>query len=245
MTTAAKLTVGQTNTLSTVSIKSWRSISAVPPRELIWSHLCQQSSIQLTLKSRVGLKCCSYQLLFKLPLSKWPKFADKSEMTELSQTLSSAPWPLNSKDIKASVTNNLVSVFILRPSKIQQIMAKPAVFTLHYTETSEAQQALTFRAVVSIFHAFITWLFPGLSAISVSPESSASFRSSCRNSLQICECRFVPCLLPPSTAFCEARSLKEQKNRARWKRRREEGWQLYSTVKLQHCNLRTCKQKML
>lgn len=179
MTKAAKLTVGQNNTLSTISIKSWRSISAVPPTELIWSHLCQQSAIQLTLKSRVGPKCCCYQLLFKLPLSKWPKFADKSEVTELSRTLSSAPWPL--KDIKASVTNNLVSVFILGPSKMQQIMAKPAAFTLCYNETSEAQQALTFRAVVSIFHAFITWLFPGLSAICVSPESSASFRPSCRN----------------------------------------------------------------
>lgn len=104
-------------------------------------------------------------------------------------------------------------------------MAKPAAFTLRYNEASEAQQALTFRAVVFIFHAFITWLFPGLSAICVSPASSASFRPSCRNSLKICECRFVPCLLPPSTALCEAPSLKEQKNRARWKRRREEGWQ--------------------
>lgn len=129
MTTAAKMTVEQNNTLTT--IKSWPSISAVPPTELIWSHLCQQSGIQLTLKSRVGPKCCCYQQLFKLPLSKWPKFADKSEMTELSQTLSSAPWPLNSKDIKASVTNNLVSVFILRPRKMQQIVAKPA--DLHYT----------------------------------------------------------------------------------------------------------------
>lgn len=49
-----KLTVGQNNTLTTTGIKSWPSIFAIPSKEWIWSYLCQQSSIQLALKSRVG-----------------------------------------------------------------------------------------------------------------------------------------------------------------------------------------------
>lgn len=183
MQTAAKLTAGQNNTLTIISIKAWPSISAIPPKELIWSHLCQQSSAQLTLKSRVGPKCCCYQLLFKLPPLKWPKLAQSFLIYQQPRTFSSAPWPLNTKDIKASAANNSVSVFTFRPSKMQRIYGKTSCFTLCYTETSEAQQALTFRAVVPIPYAFITWLFSGPSLICVSPESSARFRPSCRNSL--------------------------------------------------------------
>lgn len=123
--------------------------------------------------------------------------------------------------MKASDANNLVSVFILRPSKMHQIHGKTSCFTLHYSETSEAQAALTFWAVVPILPALITWLFSGLCYLYFLRKlyqfqtQLQKFIKKSVNAGLFAVCCHTPLL------FCEAWSLKEQKNGARWKTKRD------------------------
>lgn len=194
--------------------------------QLIWSHLCQQSSIQLTLKSRLGPKCYCYQLLFKLPPLKWPKLAQSFLIHQQPWAFSSAPWPRHTKDIKASVANNVVSIFILGLSKMQQILwqNQPLYIALYRNLRSTTSIDIQACSHSSCFHNLA--IFRALCYLHF-PRKPCQFQTQLQKFIKknLCEWRFVRCLLPPSTAFCEACSLKEQKDRARWKRRRDKGWQ--------------------